>query len=69
MSETWLERENRLWLCINSEGITVEERKRIERDYFNEVCDRIIANPRFYLDHLDELDEFRVSWVSHYLRL
>ena len=35
--------------------MTLEE----ENEYFYEVCDRIIANPRFYLDHLDKLHVFR----------
>lgn len=36
-----------------------------EHTFFNEVCDRIIANPRFYLDHLDELSEFKCSFIRY----
>lgn len=31
-----------------------------EEQYFFDTCDRIIANPRFYLDHLNELYVFRI---------
>jgi len=51
-----LDRENKLWLFMNKED---------EREYFNEICDRIIRDPRFYLDNLERLDTFVVSFI-HY---
>ena len=39
-----------------------------EEQYFFEVCDRIIRNPRFYLDHLDELSVFRIRKNSSIYR-
>jgi hypothetical protein len=40
-----------------------------EHAYFTEVCERVIRNPRFYLDHLDELYVFRVSFIRKRRRL
>lgn len=48
--------ENKLWLFMSKDE---------ERAYFNEVCDRIINNPRFYLDNLDDLSVFRCSFISY----
>jgi hypothetical protein len=38
-----------------------------ERDFYMEVLDRVIRNPRFYLDHLDNrgLWVFRVSFLDY----
>ena len=43
------DRENRLWLFMERED---------EKAYYQEVCSRIIANPRFYLDNLEDLYVF-----------
>lgn len=51
-----LDSNNKLWMFMS-----IDE----ERAYFSEVCDRIISNPRFYLDHLEELSVFRVSWFKY----
>jgi hypothetical protein len=51
-----LDKENRLWLFMD-----VKE----EHEYFDEVCERIIRNPRFYLDNLDYLHTFRVGWIPY----
>ena len=56
MKASNLDIENKLWLFMDKED---------ELSYFNEVCDRIIKNPRFYLDNLDKLDTFVVSFI-HY---
>lgn len=40
--------------------------KEEELAYYNEVLDRVLANPRYYLDNLDVLDEFRVSFLHYY---
>jgi hypothetical protein len=44
-------------------GMSDEE----ERDFYFEVLDRVIRNPRFYLDHLDNrgLWVFRVSFLDY----
>ena len=41
--------------------MTLEE----EYAFYNEVLQRVINNPRFYLDHLDELDVFYVSFIDY----
>lgn len=51
-----LNMENKLWLFMTREE---------EEEYYNEVLDRVIANPRFYLDNLDELSVFRVSFKKY----
>jgi len=35
-----------------------------EHEYFNSTLDLIIENPRYYLDNLNTLFVFRVSWSS-----
>lgn len=42
-------------------GYSVEE----EDEIFEDCLLRVFRNPRFYLDNLDSLREFRVSWI-HY---
>lgn len=37
-----------------------------EQAYYHEILERVIKNPRFYLDHLDELSVFRVSFLHYY---
>jgi hypothetical protein len=56
MKASNLDREDKLWFFMDK----LEERK-----FFEEVCDRIIKNPRYYLDNLDELYVFKVSFI-HY---
>ena len=36
-----------------------------EREYYNQVLDRIIDNPRKYLDDLEFMDVFRVSFLNY----
>lgn len=38
--------------------------KVLEKEYYYNVLDRVIANPRFYLDNLDRLDVFWVSFLN-----
>jgi len=49
--------ENRLDVC----GFTKEE----EHKYFEEVLRNIYARPRFYLDNLENLPVFRVSFIDY----
>jgi hypothetical protein len=56
MARSSYEKENRLWLFM-----TTEE----QREYYNEVLDRVIANPRKYLDNLEYLDVFRVAFINY----
>lgn len=51
-----LDTNNKLWMFMD-----INE----EHCYFDEVCTRIINNPRFYLDNLNELNVFRVSWIKY----
>lgn len=43
--------------------MTIED----EVEFYNEVLDRVISNPRFYLDHLDNrgLWVFRCSFLDY----
>jgi hypothetical protein len=36
-----------------------------EKAYYQEVLQRIINNPRYYLDNLDDLYVFRVSFIEY----
>lgn len=54
--KTKYDMDNKLWHFM-----PIEEEKR----YFFDICDRIIANPRFYLDNLDELSTFKVSFINY----
>lgn len=36
-----------------------------EAAYFHDVCELIINNPRYYLDNLETLNVFRVSWMRY----
>jgi hypothetical protein len=51
------DRENYLWHFM-----TIEE----QREYYDEVLTRVINNPRFYLDNLEELDVFKVSFIKYH---
>lgn len=57
MRKSELDISNKLWKFM-----TYEE----EQAYYHEVLERVIRNPRFYLDHLDELSVFRVSFLHYY---
>lgn len=37
--------------------------KNAEKDFYNEVLDRVINNPRFYLDNLDKLAVFDTCFL------
>jgi len=52
------------WLKDLYPGITLEE----EKECYQEMLKRVINNPRYYLDLLDEsigLWEFKVSFLSY----
>jgi len=42
--------------------------RQAEIDFYNEVLDRVIANPRFYLDKLDVLPVFMVHFKNNHTR-
>ena len=42
-----------------------KDMKAIEKAFYEETLDRVIANPRFYLDNLNVLPVFMVSF-HHY---
>lgn len=54
--ESDLDRENKLRLFMT---------KGEERAYVEEVYERVIANPRFYLDNLENLDMFRTRFKRY----
>lgn len=37
----------------------------LERQFYSEVLSRVHQNPRFYLDNLDKLDVFNVSFINY----
>lgn len=39
--------------------------KEQERIYYESVLERVIENPRFYLDNLDTCDIFKVSFINY----
>lgn len=49
--------ENKLASC----GFTLEQ----EKEFYNEVLSRVYSNPRFYLDNIDKLSVFRVSFINY----
>lgn len=48
--------ENKLWLFMTRDE---------EEAYYDEVLTRVVNNSRFYLDNLDELSVFRVSFKKY----
>jgi len=56
MKTTEYDIHNKLW-----EWMTYEE----EKEYYAEILERVIANPRYYLDNLDDLYVFRVSFLRY----
>jgi hypothetical protein len=51
-----LDYANKLWHFMD---------KAEEKAYYDEVLERVIHNPRFYLDNLDDLSVFRVSFIEY----
>lgn len=47
-----------------SKEMSLEE----EYEFYNEVLDRVIKNPRFYLEHLDDgtLTTFKCSFINYH---
>ena len=39
-----------------------------ERAYYTQILNKVIDNPRFYLDNLERLDVFRVSFLNYTLK-
>lgn len=39
--------------------------KEQERVYYDNVLEKVINNPRYYLDNLDKIDTFRVSFLDY----
>ena len=50
------DRENKLWLFMDYDS---------EKEYYEEVLQRVINNPRFYLNELDGLYVFRCSFINY----
>lgn len=48
--------ESRLWMFMAPED---------EKNYYYKVCGQIIHNPRFYLDNLESLHVFTVSFINY----
>lgn len=40
--------------------------KEEELNYYNTVLDSVIQNPRYYLDNLETLDVFKVSFINYH---
>ena len=36
-----------------------------ERVYYDTILEKVIENPRYYLDNLELLDSFRVSFINY----
>lgn len=51
------EKENRLWTFMEKDE---------EEWYYQETLNRILSNPRWYLDNLDYLINFRVSFIDYH---
>lgn len=37
-----------------------------EIDYYSEILERVFRNPRYYLDNLEQLVTFKVSWCNYH---
>lgn len=46
---------------LKNTGMSIDE----EREYYFTVLDKVIANPRFYLDNLEALHVFRCSFINY----
>lgn len=49
------------WHNSNEDYLGYQMSKGEEKEFFYAICDKIIANPRHYLNHLDEFDVVRLS--------
>lgn len=49
------------WAKDKIQGITPIE----ESEFYEEILDRIIHNPRFYLNNLDDLEVFKFSFIYY----
>lgn len=56
MRKTMSDIESRLWTFMSSEE---------EHNYYDQVCDSILHNPRYYLDNLESLNVFTVSFINY----
>lgn len=56
LKKSYYDKENDLrWF------MTLEEQK----NFYKENLERVIKNPRYYLDHLEELDVYLVSFINY----
>lgn len=60
------DKRNTLKGFIEGDNLDVSDYSFIERLFYEEVLERVLNNPRFYLDNLEELDVFRCSYM-HYV--
>jgi hypothetical protein len=56
MKRSDYDKENRLWMFMDAEE---------EKEYVEECYERVIDNPRFYLDNLERLDMFRTRYKRY----
>lgn len=54
----------RYQFVINERGY-IEIPKEEEEEAFNSCLQDVIDNPRYYLDNLDRIKEFKVSWLNY----
>ena len=47
------------WLVDS--GYTIKEQEKV----YDDLLEDVLANPRWYLDQLSYLSEFRVSWINY----
>lgn len=67
MDGSELFRKRSMWLFDYKDLTTEELRhvKKIEKELYFDVLDRVNRNPRFYLDNLDVLPVFYVSFIDY----
>lgn len=46
---------------LSDNGFSIEE----EEELYERQLQEVIDNPRWYLDNLDNMKEYRVSWVNY----
>ena len=46
---------------LNDSGYTREQQAKI----YDDLLEDVLANPRWYLDQLDYLAEFKVHWIDY----
>jgi hypothetical protein len=49
------------WISDQVGGLTRAE----EEEAYNELLNRVIANPRFYLDNLEELPVIKFNFITY----